>query len=88
MKSRYKTCYVAYFDILGFKNFVLESEKDECLLPNGANKIVELNRGKIRVFTSTEQWFGMTYPEDRALVKSELATKIQQGYYPEQLWQK
>lgn len=29
MKSRYKTCYVAYFDILGFKNFVLESEKDE-----------------------------------------------------------
>ena len=29
MKSRYKTCYVAYFDILGFKNLVLESEKDE-----------------------------------------------------------
>ena len=66
----------------------LESEKDECLLPNGANKIVELNRGKIRVFTSSEKWFGMTYPEDRALVKSELAAKIQQGYYPEQLWQK
>lgn len=29
MKIDYKTCYVAYFDILGFKNLVIESEKDE-----------------------------------------------------------
>ncbi len=34
----YKTCYVAYFDILGFKNLVFESEKDE----NKFNDICEL----------------------------------------------
>jgi hypothetical protein len=30
----------------------------------------------------------MTYPEDRALVKTEIARKIAEGYYPEQLWEK
>jgi hypothetical protein len=28
----------------------------------------------------------MTYPNDRALVKAEIAKKIAKGYYPEQLW--
>ena len=32
--------------------------------------------------------FGMTYPEDRQLVKDEIAKKIKDGYYPEMLWAK
>jgi len=28
----------------------------------------------------------MTYPEDRQLVKDEIAKKISEGYYPERLW--
>ena len=40
------------------------------------------------MFTSKENWFGMTYPEDRAIVKDEIAKKIDSGYYPEQLWEK
>ncbi len=30
----------------------------------------------------------MTYPEDRAIVKTEIAKKIENGYYPEKLWEK
>jgi hypothetical protein len=33
-------------------------------------------------------WFGMTYPEDRQIVKDEIAKKIAEGYYPEKLWEK
>ena len=30
----------------------------------------------------------MTYPEDRAIVKEEIAKKIASGYYPDTLWEK
>ena len=42
----------------------------------------------IKVFTSDESWFGMTYPEDKQVVKDEIAKKIASGYYPEKLWDK
>ena len=30
----------------------------------------------------------MTYPQDREIVKSEIAAKVSSGYYPEKLWEK
>lgn len=62
--------------------------KVECLLPNGAGEMVQKGLGTIRVLTSHERWFGMTYPEDKAIVCSELKAKIESGYYPEKLWEK
>jgi choline kinase len=62
------------------------SEKAECLLPEGANTLVSAGKGKIKFYTSKENWFGMTYPEDRAIVKTEIAKKIEAGYYPATLW--
>lgn len=62
--------------------------KAESLLPAGASFIVTSGKGKIKFYSSTEKWFGMTYPEDRAIVKAEIAKKIAEGYYPEQLWEK
>ena len=66
----------------------VSSEKAEALLPEAASLIVTKGWGSIKVFTSTEKWFGMTYPEDRAIVKSEIAKKIEQKYYPDKLWEK
>lgn len=66
----------------------ITSEKAEAYLPEAASQIVLSEKGKIRVYTSTETWFGMTYPEDREIVKSEIAKKIKSGYYPEKLWEK
>ncbi len=71
-----------------FKKENLKAEKAECLLPNAAGKLVQLGLGTIKVLTSTEKWFGMTYPEDKAIVMDELRKKIQGGYYPEKLWEK
>ena len=62
--------------------------KTECLLPNGAGEMVEKGEGTIKVLTSHERWFGMTYPEDKQIVCDELKKKILEGYYPEKLWEK
>lgn len=69
------------------KNNISEPKK-EALLPVAASDIAKNGEGVINVFTSKESWFGMTYPEDREIVKSEIAAKIAEGYYPEKLWEK
>lgn len=72
-----------------FKDFVhkyADSDKKECLLPECVGEIVKKGRGKIKSYTTTERWFGMTYAEDREIVKAELEKKIKEGYYPEFLW--
>ena len=72
-----------------FNDFISEnaaSEKTECLLPESASMLVNKGLGNIKCYTTTERWFGMTYPEDRIIVKNEIAQKIKEGYYPEFLW--
>ncbi len=72
-------------------NFMKEScksPKAEALLPVAASDIIKHKNGVIKFFTSEETWFGMTYPQDRQIVKDEIAKKIQSGYYPEKLWEK
>lgn len=72
----------------GFKKTSLSLPKAEALLPVAASDIIKHGKGKIKFYTSTENWFGMTYPQDREIVKQEIAKKIQSGYYPEYLWTK
>lgn len=74
-----------------WENFIkanVREEKKECLLPNGASEIVTSGKGSIKVFTSEDRWFGMTYPEDKSLVMAEIKAKLESGYYPEKLWEK
>lgn len=76
----------SYWDDFISRN--VSAEKTEALLPVAASDIIRNNEGIIKFFTSSEKWFGMTYPEDRTIVKEEIAKKISEGYYPENLWSK
>ena len=79
------------FDYFGryFDDFIPEGSgtmKGECLLPNAASDIVTKGFGRIKVFSTTERWFGMTYKEDKQIVHDSLARKTEEGYYPAKLW--
>lgn len=71
-----------------FKKTSIKEMKAECLLPNGVSAMVTAGKGSVKVFTTPDKWFGMTYPEDKANVMAELRKKIESGYYPEKLWEK
>ena len=62
--------------------------KAECLLPDCAGEIVTTGAGTIKVFSSPDKWFGMTYREDRETVHNNLVRKTEEGLYPEKLWDK
>ncbi len=60
--------------------------KKEAILSATTGDMIEKGAGQLKFFTTTESWFGMTYPEDRAEVKEQIAKKIAEGYYPSKLW--
>lgn len=61
-------------------------QKAECLLPSAVNDMISTHNAKLRFFSSEERWFGMTYSEDKRLVKEEITALVESGYYPVRLW--
>lgn len=42
---------------------------------------------KVPVLQSNEQWFGVTYKEDKSIAKQNLLKLVEAGVYPEKLWE-
>ena len=76
-----------------FKNEISEGIKAnplkyEALLPNHIGKLVKENQAKVKVLTSEDSWFGVTYKEDKPSVVAKIQSFKDQGLYPFDLWKK
>ena len=71
-----------------FKRSSMTSAKAECLLSTGVCEIIGKGEGRLKLLSSSDRWFGMTYPEDKPQVMEALREKIRSGYYPEKLWER
>lgn len=60
--------------------------KQEFFLPQVINELIQERQIDVIVKTTDEQWFGMTYPEDKNDVRASLLHKSQQNQYPRPLW--
>lgn len=60
--------------------------KSECYLPNSVNTLVKNGQTRVRVLSSPDAWFGVTYREDRETVVARIAELVRAGAYPERLW--
>ncbi len=58
----------------------------EFLLPAVIDNLIRAGEVEVPVLPSSEKWFGMTYQEDREMVKSKLAALTKKGIYPSPLW--
>jgi hypothetical protein len=73
-----------------FKEFLTARGTDgkaEFYLPSIINNALKRGAISVKVLNSGEQWFGMTYPQDRDLVRRCIREKIKQGVYPSALFQ-
>ena len=73
----------AYFH--DFLRHVGDDPKAECLLPTMVGDLMEKGRLSVSVLESGDQWFGMTYHEDRPRVASALQKLHVAGVYPDKL---
>jgi len=48
--------------------------------------MIENQKVQVEVLHSKDQWFGVTYKEDKEAVLNEIAKLKEQGVYPTNLW--
>jgi len=73
----------------GFSEFLTNhgSElKSEYFIPLLINDNIVNGNIKTKVIECDSPWFGVTYIEDKPIVKGRIAELIAEGVYPEQLW--
>jgi len=70
-----------FFEILDrecikFFEAFIHDEKREFFLPSVVMQIITEHAGTITAISTTSQWFGMTYPEDRLEAKNKIQALI------------
>ncbi len=60
--------------------------KSEHYVPAAVNELVSSGQARVKVLSTNDAWFGVTYREDRPRVVDSIATLIQKGKYPSKLW--
>ncbi|MCK4303377.1 MAG: nucleotidyltransferase [Candidatus Eisenbacteria sp.] len=73
----------------GFQAFLEENIADvkgEFYLPTIVNTLIQKKQANVKVLTTDEHWFGVTYKEDKLAAKQAILERVRLGLYPEQLW--
>ncbi len=60
--------------------------KAEALLPSDIDRIIKAGKATVKVLTSGDRWFGVTYQEDKPYVVENIKALKDKGEYPEVLW--
>lgn len=75
-----------------FPRFLEESLKSnplkgEYFLPFVVDELIREGRADVRVLSSADNWYGVTYKEDRERVVEAIRALKEAGLYPERLWE-
>lgn len=82
-----------FFGILesGFEKFLEENaekyQKAEYLLPTIVGGLLRTGKADVTVLRSGDQWFGVTYKEDKPYVVDSIRELVDTGIYPEKLFE-
>jgi len=72
-----------------FKEFLQANASDpkaEFFLPWVLDRLIQNRQAGIKILLTQEQWFGVTYQEDKPTVQSNIQHLIAEGIYPQNLW--
>lgn len=60
--------------------------KSECYIPTVVDELIQNGIADCHVVSSDSQWFGVTYPDDKAQVVESIEKLVAMGEYPKSLW--
>ena len=72
-----------------FDAFVQENATDpkaEFYIPTVVDRLITAGQARVKVLTTPDSWFGVTYREDREIAMASIRQRIADGIYPERLW--
>ena len=73
----------------GFRNFVQANKdnlKAEYFIPLIVDDLIRSHQATVKILTSTDRWFGVTYKEDAEQVRIAMQNFADEGKYPQPLW--
>lgn len=73
-----------------FKKFLekhLHDTEAESYLPDVVNGLIKTGAARVKILDVGENWFGVTYREDKVLAIKKIFSLVQKGIYPENLWE-
>jgi NDP-sugar pyrophosphorylase family protein len=72
-----------------FNSFIEENGqelKGEFYIPTVIDNLIHKEILKVKILKTNSEWFGVTYPEDKAAVQTQLSALIAKGVYPSSIW--
>ena len=72
-----------------FMEFISENAdkiKSELFIPKVVNDLLTANAASVKILPASDQWFGVTYQEDKPLAVEKIKKLISEGLYPDKLW--
>jgi UTP-glucose-1-phosphate uridylyltransferase len=72
-----------------FKSFIevnYQNLKAESYLPSAINELISEGKANVKVLSTPDQWFGITYKEDKEVTIRKISELVKKGIYPENLW--
>ncbi len=72
---------------LAFLKSNINEEKAEFYIPFMVNTLLGSGYARCRVLSTPDQWFGVTYKEDKAIVAKKINEMCSRGFYPSPLFQ-
>ena len=60
--------------------------KGEYFLPGAVDNLLRSGKADVKVLRSSDQWYGVTYLEDKEGVSNAIQAMKDKGLYPEKLW--
>lgn len=63
----------------------IDNLSSEFYIPFAVDNLIQSNIATVEVLETTEQWFGVTYKEDKSYVQSAVCNLIKSGEYPSKI---
>lgn len=75
----------------GFPRYLESALRDdplkcEYLLPGAVEEMLQAGKASVQVLPTRDTWFGVTYKEDKPIVKAAIRARKEKGVYPQNLW--
>ena len=74
-------------DFIDFIETNAHELKAEFYIPTVVNELIENKEATIKILTSNDQWFGVTYQEDKEVTIKKVKELVDNGSYPDNLWE-
>lgn len=69
-----------------FLQEIINNPKAELYIPTIINKLVKKGSARVKILPASDQWFGVTYREDKPMAVKRINQLINKGIYPTNLW--